>query len=178
MRRHWLVVAMVVGFGMYAGSAGAGESPAREFKARLSGAQEVPAVTTSAAGKTELDFTKALTQVEVEIVIMPKPVTAVTQAHLHCAAAGVNGVIVLNLLTPAGGSPPVAFQDLPGVLRLDGTYTGSNLAPVATPTAQCPVVINNIASLLHAIRTGFIYLNVHTTANPNGEIRAQIFSKY
>jgi hypothetical protein len=176
-----LVVAVVAGVGLYAASAGAGELATREFKARMSGAQEVPAVTTGAAGRIEVDFSKPLDSVGVEIVIGTKPATAVTGAHLHCGAAGVNQLplpnSVLNLLAPAGGAPPVAFQDLGTSLKLEATYVGANLTPVPVATATCPVVINNIASLLNAIRSGLIYVEVHTTANPNGELRAQIFSK-
>lgn len=171
------LVAVVVGFVLYAGSAAAGERPARDFDVRLSGAQEVPAVTTAAAGKAEVEFARALDSVEVEIVIMPKPATAVTMAHLHCAAAGVNGAIVLNLLAPPG-SPAVPVQDLGALLLIDGSYVGSNITPNPTASATCPVVINNIASLLQAIRQGVIYLNVHTTANPNGELRGQVLGKY
>jgi hypothetical protein len=176
MRGSW-VVAVVVGFALYAGSAAAGEKPARDFDSRLSGAQEVPAVTTTAAAKSEVEFTKALDRVDVEIKIMPKPATAITGAHLHCAAAGVNGAIVLNLLAPAGGQA-VPVQDLGSLILIEGSYVGSNIAPVATPTTTCPVVINNIASLLSALRSGLIYVNVHTTAFPNGEIRSQVLGKY
>ena len=37
------------------------------------------------------------------------------------------------------------------------------------------MVINNIASLYAAILVGKIYLNVHSEANPGGEVRGQIF---
>jgi hypothetical protein len=169
---------MGLSLALFAGASRAEDGkPGRDFNARLSGAQEVPAVTTTAVtGKTTVKFGKALDNVKVGI-LMDTPATPITGAHLHCAAAGVNGNIVLNLLAPAGGAPPVAFQTLVLKQVLSATYTNTALTPNAVATTTCPVVINNIASLLHAIRTGLIYANVHTTASPNGEVRAQIFSQ-
>lgn len=176
MRSLSRVVALGLGLAFYTGAAGADEKPARTFEASLSGQQEVPGNASSVAGTVEVQFSRALDQVAVEIK-MDEPATSVVAAHLHCAPAGVNGGIVLNLLDPPG-SPPVAFQDLGNRLRLQGSYTGANIAPVAAGANNCPVAIDNIASLLHAIRVGAVYANVHTTAFGGGEVRAQILTKH
>ena len=176
MRGLSLVVAVVVGIGFYAGSAGADERPVREFKARMSGAQEVPAVTTALAGRTEVEFSKALDSVEVTMIITPVPTSALT-ASLRCGRAGINQTTaVLNLTSPAGGAPPVSFVSGTSS-KLEATYTGSAITPTGV-TATCPVAINNIASLLEAIRQWVIYANLQTTTSPNGELRGQIFTKY
>jgi hypothetical protein len=94
---------------------------------------------------------------------------AVTQAHLHCGAAGQNGPVVVFL-----------FGFIPGGFDVDGqiarfTLTDANVAAVG---ADCvPTIgmeINNLADLLDATRDGLIYANVHTVANPGGEIRGQL----
>lgn len=144
----------------------------QELSAVLSGAQEVsppaPAggVVTGATARVDLQFDEGLTQVEFRLDVSKG--IGVTQAHLHCARAGVNGPIFVFLfpLTPAG-------VNVNGTLAR-GTFTNADLIPTSG-NAACGTTINNIASLLSALREGRVYANVHTLANPAGEIRAQVF---
>jgi hypothetical protein len=136
----------------------------------LSGAQEVapPApvggVITVTTGNVTLDFDDALTKVDFRLNVARG--TSVTQAHLHCAPAGVNGPVVVFLFGPVAG------VNVNGTLS-KGTFTNANIIP--TSGDPCGVTINNIASLLSAIKEGRVYANVHTVANPPGEVRGQVF---
>ena len=50
----------------------------------------------------------------------------------------------------------------------DTDFTGADCVPaIGRP-------VNNIASLAFAARNGLIYANVHTVANPPGEVRGQL----
>jgi hypothetical protein len=40
--------------------------------------------------------------------------------------------------------------------------------------AGCTPAITNIAELVNGMREGSVYVNVHTVANPSGEIRGQL----
>jgi hypothetical protein len=95
----------------------------------------------------------------------------VTQAHYHCAAAGLDGPIVAFLygFNPKG-------VNITGRLKASAIRNADirNATDFAT-TPGCGVTINNIASLYAAIKQGLIYVNVHTVANPNGEVRGQIY---
>lgn len=93
----------------------------------------------------------------------------VTQAHLHCARAGINGPIV-SFLFPLQLDPGV---DVDGLLA-EGTLDNENI--LAKTAEECGVVINNIASLLGAMLDGIIYANVHTVTNRGGEVRGQFFA--
>lgn len=70
-------------------------------------------------------------------------------AHIHRAAAGVNGAIVVTLVPPARGNP--------------GASSGC--------------VSNVPSNLLNAIKNGpsGFYINVHTTDLPAGAVRGQLF---
>jgi hypothetical protein len=65
---------------------------------------------------------------------------------------------------------------------VDGLLAGGTLTNISTDAsflvADCvPFIgrpVNNIASLFLAMRDGLIYANVHTAANPSGEIRSQL----
>jgi hypothetical protein len=37
--------------------------------------------------------------------------------------------------------------------------------------------VNNVASLLHALREGVLYVNFHSDVFPGGETRGQIFTR-
>ncbi len=140
-----------------------------KFEAGLSGAQEVtdPAggVITDTTGTIEIEFDKALTNAKFRIAVSNG--TGITQAHFHCASAGVNGPVVAFLFGPV--DPPVDVAD--GSVEV--TLVNSDIIPPDT-TETCDVPLNNIASLAFAMRAGKIYTNVHSTAFPAGVIRGQL----
>lgn len=107
----------------------------------LSGAQENPAVTTAAAGTGSFSFDLDTGAVEGSVTTFGITATA---AHIHEAASGVNGPVIVPLTQgPAG-----VWSASPGAMLT--------------------------ASQLQALANGNLYVNVHSAANPGGEIRAQI----
>ena len=135
-----------------------------KFNANLTAAQEVGVVSSSTSGDVQLSFNAGLSNVRVVLSVFQG--VSITAAHIHCAAAGVNGPIVVTLF--AGPT-----QDVNGVL-VNATFVN----PDVTPTICGPhdTEINNIASLLAALREGILYVNVHSIANPAGVVRGQLFS--
>jgi hypothetical protein len=115
------------------------------FAARLDGAQEVPAVNTTANGTASffLNNTRDTLCIKVTTYGLSGPITA---AHIHDGVAGVSGPPVVDLTSSINGGSIVA------------TVAGAQLTPT---------LIANLMARKH-------YINVHTTANPNGEIRGQI----
>ena len=76
--------------------------------------------------------------------------------HLHNAAEGANGPIVANL-TPSLRNNRARLQ-----------ITSANVVgPLASKS-------NPVLALLNEIAAGRIYVNVHTAANPAGELRGQV----
>lgn len=173
MRKHVLSFAGVAGALLVCGQAMA---DGFRFEAVLTGAQEVtsaiadPAqgVDTPTTGSLRLDVDEGQTRAEFRLVV--RDGMGVTQAHLHCAPAGVNGSVAVFL-----------FGFVPGGANVDGTlaqgsFTNADLRPVDfAANAACGVPVNNIAALVAAARAGRIYVNVHTLANPPGEVRGQLF---
>ncbi len=117
----------------------------------LSGAQEVPAVTTTATGQGTAVISADGSTITY-IVTYSGLSGTVNAAHIHTGAAGVAGGVILPL--HAGSSPMV------------GTLTAANFAASGSVTT--------FAQAVAAIRAGTTYFNLHTTANPGGEIRGQI----
>jgi hypothetical protein len=132
-------------------------SPATSFTATLSGANEVPPVTTTATGTATLSVSGAQITYTVNVTDLQN----VLVAHIHVAPAGANGPIRLNLCG-TGAPEPDCSTSPTGVL-----VTGTNGTTFGDP----PITFD---SLLSAMRTGGAYVNVHTDANPGGEIRGQI----
>ncbi len=146
----------------------AGTASARPaFQTKQSGDQEVPAVDTRARGNLMIKVNKRETEAKFRLTV--RKAEAVTQAHLHCGAAGLNGPIVSFLW----GMVPGGF-DVRGKLA-QFTLTDVNIEAVG---ADCmPSIeraIDDIADLADAMEDGLIYVNVHTVANPAGEIRGQL----
>jgi len=147
------------------------------FGADLSGQQEVtppdapttpsPGVTTQATGTLQLAVLTDLSSLDYTISVQNG--VGVTASHLHCGRAGENGPVVA-FLSPAN----VQGAEVNGVLG-QGTITNANIEATAT---DCEELIGrpvrNIASLAEAAVLGLIYVNVHTVANPEGEIRGQV----
>ena len=95
---------------------------------------------------TEIDWTLTLTNM-----------TGVIASHIHGpAAVGVNTGVIINLFLPN-----VATGTVNGEVA-HGSITNANNANVSLDSLR--VLFNN----------GNAYVNVHTSANPGGEIRDQV----
>jgi hypothetical protein len=152
-----VVAAAVIGLNWTAFAGG----PERDFEADLSGANEVPSpVDTAATGEAEIEFDKDYTEAEFELKVNDG--VAVTQAHIHCNVAGMNGPIAVFLAGLIAGG-----------INVDGKWV-SNAAftdDTIDPEAGCGSTLEELAQ---AMRDGRTYVNVHTVAHPAGEIRGQL----
>jgi hypothetical protein len=118
------------------------------FAGKLNGTQENPAVATGATGTGSFKLNAAKTELTFDITIdgLTGPMTA---AHFHSGATGVNGGVVRTLTTNFTGNTAT------------GTWTTTDGEPL-TP------------ALVTALEASGLYVNVHTAANPTGEIRGQV----
>lgn len=120
------------------------------FSATLSGDQEVPPVSTSASGSATVTISDDETSIDYEGAT--RACGDLAAAHIHLGAAGVAGGVLLPLA--AGPSP------------FSGTLTAADF----TATGD----VTTFDGALDAIRAGNTYVNLHTAANPGGEIRGQL----
>jgi len=117
----------------------AGAAFGADVKVTLSGANEVPPVTTSASGEGTITVAD---DGAVSGSVTTKGVQG-TAAHIHLGAAGKNGPVVVPF-----------------------TKEGD------TYKAAAGAKLN--ADQLKAFKAGELYFNVHSAANPNGEVRGQL----
>ena len=118
---------------------GVGSALGADVKVALSGANEVPAVKTSATGSG------TITIADDGAVSGSVSSTGVagTMAHIHEGAAGANGPVIVPL-----------------------TKDGD--------TYKVPAGAKLTAPQLASFKAGNLYVNVHSAANPGGEIRGQL----
>jgi hypothetical protein len=130
------------------------------FGTRLSGKQEVPAVTTEAGASARftLNHNGSLSY-ELRAT---RPIQDVRMAHIHLGGYGQNGPIAAFLFESA---TPVDFTRNELISR--GTLKDENV--IARPGFTATV-----NDLVQRMRQGRTYANVHTTAFPGGEIRGRI----
>lgn len=119
------------------------------FDVTLSGGQEVPPVTTNATGTVRVVNQADALVLTGDFRDLSSPLFDVSgsPAHIHRGLPGQAGPIVLNVVVT------------PGPDQRSGTFQ------FADRLSQ---------DLLAAYENGELYLNVHTTNNPGGEIRAQL----
>ena len=127
-----------------------------EQVANLSGQEEVPPVDTQATGMAE--FTPVVPNNEtVDFNVNATDIQGVTAGHIHQAAQGQNGEVVVPLFT---------YDTPQNTVSENGTITAEMLAG--------PMEGKTVADLITAMKDGNTYVNIHTEQNPNGEIRGQI----
>lgn len=129
------------------------------FTAALDGGNEVPPVTTGSAGTATVTWntvTRTGTY-RVEVYNMPVGTTA---SHIHAGAEEAAGPVIINFTVPPGG--------ISNDYALAGTFSCTDLVP------RAPQGINSCDDFEQALLLGNTYVNVHSTANPGGEIRGQL----
>ena len=117
----------------------AGVAIGADVKVILSGVNEVPPVTTSASGDGTISIAD---DGAVSGSVTTKGIQG-TAAHIHMAAAGKNGPVIVPF-----------------------TKEGD--------TFKAPAGAKLNADQLKAFKSGELYFNVHSAANPGGEIRGQL----
>lgn len=120
--------------------------PALTFDAYATGAQEVPASSSTAFGLGTVNVDYNLSTLTFHLIAdgLSGPIMG---AHIHAGGAGSNGPVVYDL-TP--------------LITAAGTEIIGTL-PLAS--------IDDLNTFL----SGGFYWNIHTAANPNGEIRGQVY---
>ena len=127
------------------------------FGALLRGQSEVPPVDTSAKGLA--GFRLHADQKALGWGIVLRKIEEVTAMHIHCAAVGENGPIGATLFD---GGP----LTIPRIKIFKGVTRAPDVGNACGWT--------DLADVVAAVRSGDTYVNVHTVANPGGEIRGQI----
>lgn len=132
------------------------------FDAGLEGRQENPPVTTSAAAAATFALGADGTTLSYELRATA-PIENLTQAHIHLGARGQNGPVVAFLFGLVAEGVDFEAGDViaTGVLDDDDV--------IARPGFD-----GTLAALVQRIRDGRTYANVHTQANPGGEVRGQL----
>jgi hypothetical protein len=130
-----------------------------EFVATMTGAQEVPPVTTMTTGSARVTFNANFTKASFQLTVNKGK--KVTQAHIHCNVVGMNGPIFLFL---EGFHAPGWNVD--GEWIDNATLLKSNIVD-----PSCGTTLRDIAV---AMEDGRAYANAHTVAHPSGEVRGQL----
>lgn len=124
----------------------------KTFFCRLLGANEVPSVTTTAIGYAR--FNLSANDSIVEVNIAATNISGVNGAHIHYGGKTVNGAVAIALDSYKSGT--------------SNTYSG---------TIKVSSLGADAKKFLDSLKAGRTYLNIHTSANPNGELRGQLAEK-
>lgn len=150
--RRWAGVAMIaLGLSLVPIAAMA---QGTEYTASLSGDNQPTPVSTSASGT--FDATVDLATATVTFTLSVPSIENATQAHIHAGVAGEAGPVVVALFAADGSANTIDVSTTFGAADLVGPYAGDPVGFVG------------------AMNDGSLYVNVHTEANPAGELRGQI----
>ena len=128
-----------------------GASNLATLSAFLNGAQETPPEPTAATGQATVIFNPANNTVSVDVTVNGIALANVTAFHFHRAPFRTAGPIIL------------------GLLPTFGTFTQSGNG-IRFQASNIPFPAADVNNLLQ----GKLYLNIHTTQFPGGEIRGQV----
>ena len=134
-----------------------------QYRAEPVGANEFPLpIETDGEGTFSLKLSSDGMSARFDLKIK-EALTDITQSHLHVGAPGSNGPIVVWLYPSAPPAVPIPGETDGRLAK--GVFTEANLVgPLA----------GDWDGFVAALRAGNIYVNVHTMANPGGEIRDQV----
>jgi hypothetical protein len=142
------------------GACGSSKSPST-YIALLNGAEEVPAVSTPAAGQAVFVPEPEGTGLSFEIQV--SDISDVTAVQLCHGSMGATGPAVADLYPRSGQARQQG--EVAGVLA-SGTLTPSDLSGELAGAT--------LGALLDKMAAGELYVNVLTKAQPKGEVRGQV----
>ena len=124
----------------------------------LSGDEEVPPRDTKAHGVATIRI--SADGLSADYLVIANNIENVIAGHIHTGTLGINGPVVVNLVSAA------ACETLNNGIRCQGSFTAADFVG---PLAGQP-----FSALLALLEQERAYVNVHTTQYPGGEIRGQI----
>jgi len=130
------------------------------FTAQLHGGNEVPVVVTGSAGTATVTWNPTTKQGTYRVDVYNLPVAA-TASHIHAGAVGAGGPVIVNFTVPGANAISNDFG-------FSGTFGCTDVVP------RAPQGINSCEDFEQALLLNNTYANVHSTANPGGEIRGQL----
>ena len=136
-----------------AASAAAADRDGDKIRARLTGYEEVPAVSTPASGAFEAKISRDEGLIEYELSYSGLAGT-VQQSHIHFAQRAVNGSIVVWLCQTTTTPAPAAVAGLTPFCPQSGTVTGQITAAnvIAAGTTSQMITAGELAEVVAAIR--------------------------
>ncbi len=120
-------------------------SPLYKFTVPLSGAEEVPPVSTSNSGTAQITYDLASNRLDYTLNVTGTNTMTTTAAHIHTGNVGSNGAVIHPLFSGSNNGSFVVSGTLTLTAGQEATFLNRGL-----------------------------YVNVHTTARPAGELRGQI----
>jgi hypothetical protein len=158
-----IVLLSTIGFAALSGAAK--DRKSNSLKADLEGFEEVPAISSTGTGDLRLKIASDDSSFDFELGYEGLEGTTTSAAHIHLGQKGVIGGVSV-FLCGGGGRPPCT--------PTSGTFTGTVTAANVLGPAVQGIAAGEFTELLHALREGATYVNVHTDKHPGGEIRGQI----
>ncbi len=145
-----------------------------KFEANLAGKNETPAVETSAQGTASFELSPDGKSLKYSLSV--NDAADVTMAHIHLGEPGQAGKPVAPLYPEKMSS---MSSDKSAGASDNKMAMGTGMTCIAQGTITASQLVGSfkgksIQDLVEAIRTGKTYVNVHTKAHPDGEIRGTI----
>ena len=155
-RKGWLVITAIAALGALLLAQGARQAAAEDWtynRLALSGAEEVPPVTSNTAGLFSGHFDAKAKTFQTDV---SADGTTFVAAHLHLGAKGANGPVVALLYSSPDGENAIHPTVLVNADSLSGPLKG------------------DWTGFQKALAEGNIYVNVHSKENPGGVLRVQL----
>jgi hypothetical protein len=142
---------------------GGSDSNTTTYVAQMNAANEKPAANSS-PGTGTATFTVDSTQTTVNFVVTYTGLSAgSTLSHIHAGTADVAGQVSVPFPQLVTGKTADTFS---------GSFTSAQVGAATGGTIT--IAKGDLAGLINAMKAGNAYAQVHSSANPGGEIRGQI----